>query len=243
MTRDRYFRNFLVAIAVIVIDMVPYLWLGQHTDAAASVRLDTPLDRMIPFMPWTIIIYSWVYTQAFYPAFIIRSDDLFRRTVKAFVFIAVVDLVIYRLFPVTALGFRPEYTEIMPDSFLTWGTKLTLYMDPPYNLFPSQHLSTAILICIVAWAARPAWGKLVLPLTVAIGISVLTTKQHYIADIVGAFAVTYAAWWIFLRTYRREDEDRPASGWKGPAAYFVFHGCIYLAMWVLYLSGYAPWEG
>lgn len=242
MTRATYIRNCLMAFAIVSIGMIPYRWIGHNTDVTTAANLSIALDHAIPFLPWTIFIYSWVYTQMFYPVFILRSEDLFWRTVKAFVFIIVVDLLFFWLFPVTAYGFRPEYVDIDATSFALWGIKLTLFVDPPTNLFPSQHISSTLLACIAAWKARPAWGKLVLPLSIAISISILTTKQHFIADGVGAGLLTYLAWWLFLRTYRREDDERPASTWKGPAAYFLFHGCFYLAMYFIYLSGFAPWD-
>ncbi|MFH1530862.1 MAG: phosphatase PAP2 family protein [Pseudomonadota bacterium] len=242
MTRAQYIRNAVIAGSIVGIGFIPYDWLGQHTDVTTAAHLDTPLDRLIPFLPWTVLIYSWVYTQMFYPLFVIRGEDLFWRTVKAFVFIVSADLIVYWIFPVTAWGFRPEHTDIVIHNFTDWGTKLTFYLDPPTNLFPSQHLSTAILVCVVAWAARPAWGKLILPLAILISLSILTMKQHYIADGLAAVVVTFAAWWFFLRTYRRDTEERPASSWRGPVAYLVFHSCFYLAMYAAYRSGYAPWE-
>ena len=242
MTRAQYIRNGIIAGSIVGIGMIPYSWIGHHTDVTTAARLDTPLDHMIPFLPWTIFVYSWVYTQMFYPLFIIRGEDLFWRTVKAFIFIVSVDLVIYWLYPVTAWGFRPEYGDIAVNYFGDWAVKLTLYIDPPTNLFPSQHLSSAILACITAWMARPAWGKAILPLAILISLSILTMKQHYIADGLGAVVLTWAAWWLFLRGYNRADEERPASSWRGPVAYLAFHGSFYLGLYLLYRNGYAPWN-
>ncbi len=243
MTNARHMRNILIAATIVGVGMIPYSWLGHNTDVTTAARLDTPLDYMIPFLPWTVFVYSWVYTQMFYPVFIIRGEKLFFRTVAAFIFIVSVDLLTYWIFPVTAQGFRPEYTDIDVNYFGDWGVKMTFFLDPPTNLFPSQHLSSSILACIAAWIARPAWGKLILPLAILISLSILTMKQHYIVDGLAAGVLTFVAWWLFLRTYKREDDERPASGWRGPAVYFVFHGTFYLGMYILYLRGYAPWEG
>jgi membrane-associated phospholipid phosphatase len=242
MTRGQYIRNGIIAGSIVGIGFIPYTWLGQNTDVTTAARLDMPLDHMIPFMSWTVLLYSWVYTQMFYPLFVIRGEDLFWRTVKAFVFIVSVDLLTYWIYPVTAAGFRPEYSDIAVNHFGDWGAKLTFYVDPPTNLFPSQHLSTALLACVTAWTAKPAWGKVILPLAVAISLSILTMKQHYIADGLAAAVLTFIAWWIFLRGYNRESEERPASSWRGPVAYFVFHGTFYLAMYLAYRSGWTPWE-
>ena len=243
MTRARYIRNAFIAASIVSIGMIPYKWLGQNTDVMTAARLDIPLDHMIPFLPWTIFVYSWVYTQMFYPLFIIRGEELFWRTVKAFIFIVSVDLTVYWLYPVTASGFRPEVADIVGTGFADWGVKLTFFYDPPTNLFPSQHLSSAILACLVCWMAKPLWGKLILPLAILISLSILTMKQHYIADGLAACVLTFVAWWIFLRPYRRESEERTASTWRGPLAYVIFHGCFYLAMFIAFRSGWAPWEG
>ncbi|MBM4370777.1 MAG: phosphatase PAP2 family protein [Deltaproteobacteria bacterium] len=243
MSRARFIRNSVIAFSILGIGMIPYTWIGHHTDVHTATTLRTRWDDLIPFLPWTIYLYSWVYTQMFYPLFVVRGEKLFWRTVWAFVFVVSVDLVTYAVFPVTAWGFRPDHTAIDPSSFTGWGVKLTLFLDPPTNLFPSQHLSTAILACLAAWKARPAWGLLILPLALAIAFSILTMKQHYIADGVAAGVLTFAAWWLFLRTYRREDEEHPASTWRGPMAYFAFHGLFYLSMYLAYLGGWTPWAG
>jgi membrane-associated phospholipid phosphatase len=62
-------------------------------------------------------------------------------------------------------------------------------IDPPFNTFPSLHVSLATLATLVVWQHNPRLGR-----WMALGATVLTlstflVKQHFIIDAAGGVAV------------------------------------------------------
>lgn len=87
-------RALALSLVVFVAAMAPFVLLGSVTDPSAAHRLDTRLDHAIPFLPWTVWIYSLVYTSVFLPVFVVRCPRLFRRVIVAFVLTMAGSLVI-----------------------------------------------------------------------------------------------------------------------------------------------------
>lgn len=125
-----HWRAALLSAAVSVAAMTPFYLVGSTTDLAIAHRLDTALDHAIPFVPWTVWIYSLVYTSVFLPVFVIRCPHLFRRVILAFGLTMAASLAVYWLFPVTSAGFRPPAESIDTGTFLGWATWLTFTVDP-----------------------------------------------------------------------------------------------------------------
>jgi membrane-associated phospholipid phosphatase len=78
-------------------------------------------------------------------------------------------------------------------SVAAWLVALEYRLDEPYNLFPSLHVAISWL----AWLAcrdRVRPRALFLAVVVAISISTVFVKQHYIVDVVAGVALAVAAW-------------------------------------------------
>ncbi len=234
--------NAALALLLTAAAMSTFWLVGYRVDPAEAAVLRTPLDDAIPFWPWTVYLYSWVYTSMLYPLFVIRCRRLFRRVLGAYAVAIAVTLATFALFPVTSLQFRPDPTSIDTSTFHGWGVRLTYFVDPPTNLFPSLHLTAALLSMLGAWKARRLWGMLAIPIALAVAISICTMKQHYIVDGLASLVVAGGAYGLFIRPYRPEPGARVAHGWPGPLAYFVFHGLVYLALFIAYRAGFAPWQ-
>lgn len=235
-------RRWLWAIILVVTDMALFWWIGHRVDPAQAATLWTSLDRAIPFVPWTVYLYSWVYTSMLYPVFVIRCPALFDRILRAYVFVLGLSLLFFAFFPVSSLELRPDVADLDPTVFHEWGVLLTFHVDPPTNLFPSQHLSVAALSMLCAWQGRRLWGLIALPVVVGVAVSILTMKQHFVADGVAGLVLAFAAWFLFIRGYDRDAQPREAvaSSWRGPLAYFAFHALVYAAFFVAFLAGLQP---
>jgi hypothetical protein len=237
-------RRFVAVMAIVVVDMALFWWVGYTVDPADAASLRTRLDDAIPFVPWTVYLYSWVYTAMLYPLFVIRCPRLFDRALVAYGIVLVVSLAFFVGFPITAHGFRPDVSGLPLDSFHAWGVRLTFHVDPPTNLFPSQHVSVATIAMLLGWKARRAWGLLMLPVVTGILISISTMKQHFVADGIAGIILAAAVYLLVVRSYRPQSTppDEVAWSWRGPAGYFLFHALVYLAFFVLYLADYQPWQ-
>jgi len=116
-----------------------------------------------------------------------------------------------------------------------WAVSLLYAIDPPYNLFPSLHLSIAALAAVAAWKAAKPYGAIAFVGVVAIGVSVCTVKQHFLLDALGGLGLAAVVATLMLQGYRAESGVAPAYSWRGPASYlgflFLIYGGLYLACW------------
>lgn len=233
-------------LAATLVPLLLMVWgyrvVGFGIDAARARDLRTAWDDAIPFAAWTVLPYSWVYTTALYPAFVIRCWRLFQRTVWAYTAVIGGSLLVFALLPVTAAGLRAPESSLDPTQFLHWGVLLTYHVDPPTNCFPSLHLSTATLAMLTAWTARPRYGLLVVPAVLGVAIAILTMKQHFVADGAAGLLVGTAAWWLLVRPHK-DDPHRDPQGyatWLGPLAFLVLHLGVYAAFYVAFRAGLRP---
>ena len=231
------------ALAMLALTIVGYRAVGFGVEPGSAHTLRLAVDDRIPFWPWTIYLYSWVYTSMLYPLFVVRCPRLFRRTVEVYGLTVAASLATWAVFPVTSIGLRPDIRHLDTSVMHNWGVALTYYLDPPYNLFPSLHLAAASLAMLVAWKARPLFGLCALAVLLGVAMSIFTMKQHYVLDGLAALVVVAVVHRLRLASYRAErDADGPvAYTWRGPALYACFHGCVYLALYTAFLLGFRPW--
>lgn len=233
------------ALGMLAITIVGYRAVGFGVDAASAHTLRLAVDDRIPFWPWTVYLYSWIYTAMLYPLFVVRCPRLFRRTVEVYGLTVAASLATWAVYPVTSIGLRPDISHLDTSIFHNWGVALTFFVDPPYNLFPSLHLAAACLAMLVAWKARPLFGMCSLPILLGVAMSICTMKQHYVVDGVAALVVVAVVYRLRLASYRAErDAVGPvAYTWRGPALYAAFHGCVWLGLYAAFLLGFRPWLG
>ncbi len=236
-------RNVSWAALLVAVSYAIFQFIARTQDPAQAFTLRTPLDDAIPFVEWTVYLYSWVYTAMVYPCFVVRSQALFGRVVKAYAAVLVGSLVFFWFFPVTSLGFRPADHTLDVTDFEQWAIRLTFWVDPPYNLFPSLHMSIACIAALAAWKARRLYGLLSVPMVLSIAVGITTMKQHFIADGVAAFVLAAVCYRLFLHGYDPASEPREARiyGWRGLALYAAFHTAFYASIYVVYRVGVVPW--
>jgi membrane-associated phospholipid phosphatase len=188
-------------VSVIIIFGVSMLY---NTVAALSValhtpvQLATPIDLAIPLVPPVIIVYwyvfySFIFFSYFYFAFVHREYR--NALVLAFVLVNAVAYVIYLIFPV--LG--PDRL-VSGTDFFSIQIQLLYTHDVQVNCFPSLHGSTALLTAFALWRAKKEYGYLSWPIAIAVMISTLFVRQHWIADQILATIVTLPiAYLVFNR--------------------------------------------
>lgn len=159
-------------------------------------NIESPLDRMIPLWPPSVVIYLGCYL--FWAAnYILIAQQEKEEVCKFFTadFISrVICLIFYLSYPTTNI--RPK---ISPDGF--WNQiMLFLYtIDAADNLFPSIH-------CLVSWFCYIGLrGKKEFSIyyrgfscimAILICISTLLTKQHVLIDVAGGILAAEFCFWI-----------------------------------------------
>lgn len=138
-------------------------------------------ENAIPFLPWTFVIYLSIFLQYFVVIRRISTEKLTTLFIK-FSFVMVIALILFIIFPIE----YPRY--LYPSTGIVNFFRST---DGPGNCFPSLHVIETILLAACYWfLEKNIWRRLIMVLwSVLIIISVLTTKQHYVIDIIGGIVL------------------------------------------------------
>jgi membrane-associated phospholipid phosphatase len=180
----------LVSGAVCSMLAQSYMYLNFHLPP----RFDfvTGLDRGIPFVPWSLLVYLSYYPLFLIGAIVVEGAE-FTRLLRAVLYANAVAYVGFAL--LTAHVPRPPMAEVH-DAGLLQLYQTFYKMDAPGNSLPSLHVSLSLL---VGWRLRRFPGGWLWPLWgVAIAVSTLTTHQHVVADVA---AGALLAAWVYSRVY------------------------------------------
>ena len=157
-------------------------------------RISFEWEKSIPFIPEMIVPYFSEYFLPLLLIFVITEREL-RQFAKAMTLAIFVSGLFFYYFPAECMLERP--TEI--PRFASWFA-LLYSLDKPHNLFPSLHITFSTLSVMMLWQPRvPIWFKRVLGIWLfLICVSVLTTHQHHLADILGGFVLSGICYRLFF---------------------------------------------
>lgn len=199
--------GFLMAVSVVLVPSLSVFY--GLTNRLMEVNGNTVwdpsfyLDHQIPFLAWTIVFYHTLYI-VFYPLpwismpdtersrkeMLICSQAMFVTSVISCTIFAILPAEVYtRTVAMESIAANPGWYNPMYE----WLWKL----DTPYNAWPSLHVSTAALITIFSihwWKERPVLQWSIGILWILMCISILTTKQHFIWDLVTGLLLTAGIW-------------------------------------------------
>jgi membrane-associated phospholipid phosphatase len=180
-------KTLLTLVAVAVFSL--YVISNQLMQGRPAVTLETPLDGALPFWAPAEIIYMSVYLFLFLPVVHVKHMEVFKRVALAFYAYNLACIAFMALFPVKMV--RPHFE--IADLY-TWGVAFNYAYDPPYNNFPSLHVSNAMFAGWVALRLDRPVGLVALAIGLGISVSTLLVKQHWVADVVAGNLVAYAAY-------------------------------------------------
>lgn len=176
-----------------------YLLPNAYPPAPPAALPKLGLEDAIPLLPWMVPVYLSVIPLLFVPFFALKDRKAFHQYYLSMVLALVISGTVFWVFP-TSIA-RPD--ELGLSGLSQWLIQLMHGLDGPANCFPSLHVAFAV---IAAWNTRslgrnwktagPLWA-------LAITISVLTTKQHYLIDVLGGLIVAAVALSSPLQTRRR----------------------------------------
>jgi membrane-associated phospholipid phosphatase len=189
--------KWTVGGALALLQSFIYFGIGHLHLTRSTEILRTRLDDAIPFWPWT----SWCYLPFYAGVFLIaiagiRRRSLFKRAVIA-VFVvmsigALGHIFIGAEYPRPVL--QPPYANISE-----WFLASVQRIDPPGNVFPSLHVAHTTMLSLILLKDRPRLGRVALAMATALALSTLTTKQHFIADVLSGYALAFFGRWLALR--------------------------------------------
>ena len=219
-----------------------YFPLSRWTEALPGRTLSTPIDELVPLAPIWMYVYALVFLAGFLPLFVVADRMLFRRVIAAFVTVELCGFTIFALFPVHMVG---RIEDVPVTSLATWGLRFTYHVDAPSNLFPSMHVALAVLAALCCWKVDRLMGGGAGVVAALIAASTLLVKQHWLADVVAGAALGFVVWGVFVARFPTPTEGAEGAPrhprWVSLVPAVGFGGAV-LCCWLLYRSGYAPWE-
>jgi len=182
------------------------IWAGgyfaiSHFTEGRPVHTLSPFEweQRIPFRPDFVWMYLSIYPTFLLPFLFIRDRDFFRIFSLAYITVMCVCYLTYLLYPVTIQ--RPVFVE---NSFSTWTLGIVYQADKPWNCFPSMHVAMSLLAALTILEVHRIRGVVTLLLTLAIALSTVLIKQHYVLDVLGGMALTMIIYFVYFR--RRIDD-------------------------------------
>jgi membrane-associated phospholipid phosphatase len=227
-------KRLTLSTGVAAFFVVGYFGVARGIDPVSAWEVGCALDRRIPFLAGSVWVYLSVFPASLLPLFLVRCPDLFRRTLLAYAIAIAVSLIAFVAIPITSIGLRVDPGTLEVNRLSPWVVALLYRIDPPVNLYPSLHLSIAMLAALSAWKARHGYGAAAFVGVALIAVSICTVKQHFVVDGLGGAALALAVHAVVLRTYAPRFGIDPAYGWRGPAAF----ACLMIAVYAGIYAGF-----
>ena len=159
----------------------------------------TWVDQNCPFLPYSVLIYISEYFFFAFVYILLSSYDNINRYLYSFFLLQAVSCFVFVVYPtVYPRELFPISAEL--PGWLQWTWGWLRMQDAPTNCFPSLHVSSVYLSAFAFLSDRQ--HKLFWPFFIwatAIALSTLTTKQHYLADIISGITLSIFFYWWFHR--------------------------------------------
>lgn len=182
-----------IIIILLILFYLPYL-LANHA-SANHYRIPFILnEENIPFMPWTAVIYLSLFIQGCIIVYSV-SRPMLLNIVSIMSILVFAHVVGFLLFPTEYP--REQYPS---DNLLIQYLR---FIDTSANCLPSFHVGSTIFfafcfqqgatkVSIISKICMCVWS-------IAIIVSTLTTKQHYVLDICASLIVTGSILYLFRK--------------------------------------------
>ncbi len=194
-----FWYRWAVGVGAATLQSLIYFAVGYFERPRSTTMLELPLDRRLPFWVWTVWMYMPFYAGIFVMAISgLRRRALFHRALKGV-------LIIMALGALGHLGIAAEYPRplVRPpyhgasETFLAWVQAV----DPPGNVFPSLHVALTTALAVILRADRPRLGAVAFVMAVLLALSTLTTKQHFVLDVLAGWLIAWAVSRWVLRPF------------------------------------------
>ena len=168
------------------------------------------IDRVTPFVPETVWIYLSEYF--FFATIFVVCKDMVNANKYIYSFLALqtTSVLIFVLWPTT---YPRELFPLDPATLDSWTYYVFNYLrstDTPINCCPSLHVSSVYLSAFVYLDDQKKKFPIFFAWATLIALSTLTTKQHYLIDVVTGFGMAVIFYQIFHRyiSYRGAQANR-----------------------------------
>lgn len=158
-------------------------WIGEQRGAAFDPAL--PVDAIWPFVPEAVFVYLLAYVIVV-ALFLIRRSTLFLN--YAYLNFIVMNLAAFFIFALLPAA-GPSRSDLPGE--VPALLAFMFEVDVQWNAFPSLHVANPVLIMLLSFRERGVDRISVglLGIAVAISLSTLLVRQHYLLDVIGGIAL------------------------------------------------------
>lgn len=179
-------RERLTALVVLGTAVVgAYCYLNVAPVFTPGTLPMTALDQAIPFILWTVWPYVGLNVSNAVMPFFVHKRSNFRQLVVTLSIAMAISILFWLFWPISFA--RPDVPTANTASAYLY--RALIQVDQPLNCFPSAHIAGPAVQLIFVTRENPKlkfalWGIFGLA-----ALTVLTTKQHYGWDVLGAVAL------------------------------------------------------
>ena len=195
----------MLGVFFVLLNTIAYNWTGSLYPEGTGFHLNYLGDDFIPFIPemaifYIYLFYSMVIISMVYFAFIDTEKGY--ALGWALVFINLIAIIIYIVFPVSTYWWRQQLFAIESSyQGIFFAEAMFGYFrsDTSFNCFPSLHAAVSVII-FYTWyryyKLKPDLKKKIVAIItfiIAAGVvlSTLFVKQHYILDEIAGIVLAY----------------------------------------------------
>ena len=156
------------------------------------------IDRIVPFMPNTVWIYTSEYFYFVVIYIFVKDFENANKFLYSFMALQIISVLIFWLWPTTfPRGNFPLPEDLNAVTYWLFSSVRTA--DTPANCAPSLHVSSCYLCSFIYLDDQREKFWFFFLWACAIAASTLTTKQHYLIDVVLGFLMAVIVYWVFHR--------------------------------------------
>ncbi len=194
-------RKLSAAIVMTLVFMTLYSIPNRIHRVPPHLLHLTWVDNWVPFLPWTIWIYTSEYIFIFVMFFMARDWLNLNRYLYAYLFMQIVACMVFWIYPTT---YPRVCFPISADvgAWTTYHFNALRSLDTPANCAPSLHVAVCFLTSMIFRHEQREKFWLFFAWSCAITISTLTTKQHYLIDVICGALLALLSYQIFFKKMR-----------------------------------------
>lgn len=188
-------QKLAIAAGAMALNALMYL-VPNHVQLVEPRQLWwTPVDAWFPFLPGTVWIYVSDYLLVVSAFLVSEGWEEVRRFVRAYFVLLAVGAVIHFAWPTVF----PREAFPIPAGGPSASALATLRsVDAPTSCLPSMHVAGSYLAAFSLWHRRRSLFAGYVLWATAVAASTLTTKQHYLVDVVTGLGLAMALGAVFF---------------------------------------------
>lgn len=142
------------------------------------------IDRAIPLIEWTVFLYLSQFVFLALCIYALKETRTISRTLYSLGLASLLSFIVFTVYP-TSL----PRTFSVTGGLTAAGFDALYWMDTDSNCFPSLHVALAGLAAMGVAEQNRRLGAAAIIWAALIALSTMTTKQHYLIDVLGGLAV------------------------------------------------------